>query len=80
MPAFEVVIAEVHVVLLFCKFVHLAELVHVELSDEGGQVLMPEEMRQDLLFQLLTALDDYLVCTPTDEVTVLFGLDREGST
>ena len=80
MPAFEVVIAEVHVVLLFCKFVDLAELVHVELSDEGGQVLMPKEMRQNLLFQLFSALYDHLVSTPTDEITVLFGLDKEGST
>lgn len=70
--AFEELISEVHVVLLFCEFVDLAELVHVELSDERRKVLMSKEMRQNFLLQLLAALYDNLISTPTDEITVLF--------
>lgn len=47
---------EVHVVLLLGEFVHLVELVHVELPHEGRQVAVPEEVRQHLLLQLLPAL------------------------
>ena len=41
----EVIVSEVHVVPLFDQLDHLAEFIHVQLSDEGGKVLMPEEVR-----------------------------------
>jgi hypothetical protein len=43
--ALEEFILEVHVVSLFGEFGDFAELVHVELSDEGGEVLVSEEVR-----------------------------------
>lgn len=49
MSSAEVLIAEVHVVLLLGEFVHLTKLVHVELANEGGEVLVAEIVRQYLL-------------------------------
>jgi hypothetical protein len=37
-------VLEVHVVSLFGEFGDFAELVHVELSDERGEVLVSEEV------------------------------------
>lgn len=47
------IILEVHIIFLFDELDHLIELVHVQLPDERGQVSMPEEMREDLIFKLL---------------------------
>jgi hypothetical protein len=44
-----VVVLEVHIVLLLHHLDHLIELVHVELADEGGEVAVSEEVRQDLV-------------------------------
>ena len=49
LSAVEVVVSEVHVVPLFDQLHHLAEFVHVQLPDEGGQVFVPEEVRQHLV-------------------------------
>lgn len=50
LAAFEVLVFEVHVTSLFGNFVYFVELVHVELPDEGGQVLVPEKVREHLVF------------------------------
>jgi hypothetical protein len=42
--ALEELVLEVHVVSLFGEFGDFAELVHVELPDEGGEVLVSEEV------------------------------------
>jgi hypothetical protein len=55
-----VIITKIHVVFLFGQLVDLAKLVHVELPDEGREVFVPEEVRQDLVFKLLPALDENL--------------------
>jgi hypothetical protein len=71
----EVLVLEVHVVLFLDDFRHLAELVHVELSDEGGEVLVAEKMRQDLLFQFLTTFDEHLiVAIPAEIILILLFL------
>lgn len=43
--ALEVVVLEVHVVFFFLDLGHLAELVHVQLADERGQVFVAEVVR-----------------------------------
>ena len=43
-------IFEEHVIFLFSDFVYFVEFVHVELPDEGGQVFVPIEQGQHLLF------------------------------
>jgi hypothetical protein len=46
----EVVVAEVHIVAFLDQFDDFAELVHVELANEGGEVLVAEEMRKHFVF------------------------------
>jgi hypothetical protein len=48
-----VLIAEIHVVALGGNLIYLEEFIHVELSDEGGEMLVAEEVRQHLLLKLL---------------------------
>ena len=38
----EVFITEVHIVFLLGELVHFPEFIHIELPDEGGEVLMPK--------------------------------------
>ena len=40
----KVIVLEVNVIFLFGEFVDLAEVVHVQLSDEGGCSLVSEEI------------------------------------
>lgn len=68
----EVVVLEVHVVLLLDHLDHLIELVHVELADEGGEVAVAEEVGQHLVLQLLGVLDeDLAVAVPAEVLAVL---------
>ena len=45
LSAMEMVVSKVHVVPLFDQLHHLAEFIHVQLSDEGRQVFVSEEVR-----------------------------------
>jgi hypothetical protein len=75
------VIAKIHEMFLLRQFVHLAEFVHVQLPDEGRQVLVPEEVGQHLVFQFLAAFDENLaVPMPAYELIELLGLYKDGVT
>ena len=77
----EVFILEVHIILFLDQFDHLIELVHVQLPDERGEVSMPEEMRQDLIFKLLGMFyEDFCVAVPREILTELPLLYWKGST
>jgi hypothetical protein len=66
---------EVDVIFLFYYFRHLAELVHVELPDKGGEVFMSEVLRQYFFLKLLGVLDHNLFITmPGQILFVLFHL------
>ena len=67
----EEIILEVHVIPLLSDFGHLAELVHVELPDERREVLVPEEVRQDLLFKFFSAFDEHLVIAVPAEIVLI---------
>jgi hypothetical protein len=41
----EVLVAKVHVIFLLGQLIHLAELIHVQLTNEGRKVFVPEVMR-----------------------------------
>jgi hypothetical protein len=70
--AAEVLVFEVHIVLLLDHLDHLIELVHVELADEGGEVPVPEEVRQHLVLQLLGVLyQDLVLSVPRQVLAVL---------
>lgn len=58
---------------LLRDLVDFVELIHVELPDKGRQVLMPEEVGQHFVLQLLGILDQDLsaVIGPRDEIPVL---------
>lgn len=60
----------------FRNLVHLAELIHVQLSDEGGQVSVPEEVRDHFLLQFFWGFDLNLgaIGGPCNVVTVLWFL------
>jgi hypothetical protein len=55
LAAFEVFVLKVHAIFLFGNAGHLAKLVHVELPNEGRDVLVPKIVRQDFVFQFFTA-------------------------
>lgn len=77
----EVVILEIHVVLLLDHLDHLIELVHVQLADEGRQMTVSEEVRQHLVLQLLRVLyQDLILAVPAEVLTVLSLLRGEGGT
>lgn len=81
LSSLEVLVAEIHIVFLFGHLVALAELVHVQLPDEGGEVAVAEEVGQDLLLHLLPALyQDFVVAVPAQEVVVLLLLNGGGRT
>ena len=42
-------VTKVHVVAFLDKFDDFTELVHVELADEGGEVLVSEKVRKHLI-------------------------------
>lgn len=56
----------------------LVEVIHVELSDEGGVAVVSVVLGEDDFFQLLLVEDaDALeLAVPIDDLAVLFGLDR----
>lgn len=63
-------------IFLLGQLVHLAELIHVQLTNEGRKVFVPEVMWQDLFLQFLARLDeDFRVSMPTDELGVLLALN-----
>ena len=59
-------------------FVNFIEFVHVELPDEGGQMLVPEEEGQHLILQLFGVLYQDLspIISPGNEVLVLIFLNQ----
>jgi hypothetical protein len=77
LSSLEVLVSEIHIVFLFGHLIALAELVHVQLADEGGEVAMAEEVGENLLLHLLPALyQDFIVAMPAEEVIVLLLLNR----
>lgn len=74
-------VLEVHIVLLLHQLYHLAESVHVQLADEGGQTTVTEEVAQHLLLQLLRVLyEDLGVTVPGEVIAELSFLGEGGST
>ena len=62
-------------VLFFLDLWHLAELVHVQLSDKRRQVLVTKIMWQHLFLKLFRILDeDLLFIIPSQVLAVLFFL------
>jgi hypothetical protein len=74
-----VLVLEVHVVAFLGEFDHLAEAVHVELPDEGGEVAMSEVVRQHLLLHFLGLLDEHLVRAVPGEIVVILLFLRQGT-
>lgn len=70
------VVFKVHVASLFGNFVDLIELIHVELADKGCQSPVPEEAREDSVFEFLCIFDQYFgaFLGPADVVIKLFFL------
>ena len=44
LSSLEMIVLEIHIVLLLHQLYHLAETIHVELPDEGGEPAVTEEM------------------------------------
>ena len=45
----EVLVTKVHVVAFLDKLDHFAELIHVKLADEGGEVFVSEKVRKHFI-------------------------------
>lgn len=76
------VVLEIHVTSFLWNFIHLVELVHVQLPNERRQMLMSEEIGQHLVLQFLRVLyqDLCAIVCPGDELLVLVFLTRNRST
>lgn len=74
----EVLVFKIHVIFLFGKFGDFAELVHVELPYEGGDMLMPKEVRQYFILEFFSVLNENLtVSIPAQVVIILFFLNSQ---
>ncbi len=70
------IVFEVHVIFFFLDFRNFAELVHIELADEWGDVFVSEVVGEDFVLKLFRVFDDDLVVVePGEVVGVLFFLN-----
>ena len=74
---FEKYIFKVHVVALLGQFVHLVELVHIQLPDEWTHFLVSEKQREHFLLELLGMFDNYLrISRPAKVALILLALNE----
>ena len=70
-------ILEVHASSLLYHLTYLPEFIHVQLSDEGRQVLVAKEIRENLFLEFFGIFDKNFIAVPHEVLVILGLLGRE---